>query len=164
MADSMVALNKGRIEQTGAPMNIYNWPANAFVAGFIGNPRMNFIKASVKRATDDGVKIALPYGAELTVPVSGAALASGQTLTLGIRPEHVAIDSGDALLDVTPNLVEKLGIHTLAYADVEGALARFCALLEGFLPIKEGVPVRVCVVGRKCHLFDEQDIALAPLD
>ncbi|TIM63671.1 MAG: TOBE domain-containing protein, partial [Mesorhizobium sp.] len=110
LADKIVVLKAGRIEQTGTPLSLYDDPDNAFVAGFIGTPRMNFLKATV---VDDGK--ALTAG-EARVDISHleARLESGRTVALGIRPEHLDEKEGVALplaVDVTERLGSTSYVH-----------------------------------------------------
>jgi len=95
LADRIVILNAGRIEQIGTPMELYNHPANLFVAGFIGSPRMNFIEA--ERLGQNGAK------------------------TLGVRPEHIAVDAKSGDWKGTVLHVEHLGADTILYLDTEQA-------------------------------------------
>ncbi len=92
LADKIVVLNEGRVEQVGPPLDLYYRPANRFVAGFIGSPRMNFLPATVAARRDDAVEVAVG-GATLTLPGS-YAVAVGETVTLGIRPEHIRVGEG----------------------------------------------------------------------
>ncbi|TGQ04917.1 MULTISPECIES: ABC transporter ATP-binding protein [unclassified Mesorhizobium] len=110
LADKIVVLKAGRIEQTGTPLSLYDDPDNAFVAGFIGTPRMNFLKAVV---VDDGK--ALTTG-EARVDISHlkTKLENGKTVTLGIRPEHLDEKQGVALplaVDVTERLGSTSYVH-----------------------------------------------------
>ena len=105
LADKIVVLRAGRIEQIGSPMDLYNDPDNAFVAGFIGSPRMNFLAAEVR----DGALRA--GGAVLPLPPVATALRQGQKLQLGIRPEHLeqVADPETPGLPITVEVVERLG-------------------------------------------------------
>jgi lactose/L-arabinose transport system ATP-binding protein len=102
LADKIVVLRTGKIEQVGSPMHLYDDPDNAFVAGFIGSPRMNFLRASV---TENGLQLG-----DITAPLPdhSTQLTPGQTLQLGIRPEHLDQTSG-VRLPVVVEVVEKLG-------------------------------------------------------
>ena len=94
MADKIVVLRAGRIEQIGSPLTIYHHPANTFVAGFIGSPRMNLLPATVRAVTDATVSVDGPGGLALAVPVASAGAAAriavGDPVTLGVRPEDLA--------------------------------------------------------------------------
>ncbi|RWE78573.1 ABC transporter ATP-binding protein [Mesorhizobium sp.] len=110
LADKIVVLKAGRIEQTGTPLSLYDDPDNAFVAGFIGTPRMNFLKAVV---VDDGKTLTV---GEARVDISHlkTRLESGKTVTLGIRPEHLDEKQGVALslaVDVTERLGSTSYVH-----------------------------------------------------
>ncbi|WP_428671252.1 ABC transporter ATP-binding protein [Roseibium sp.] len=155
MADRIVVLDQGVISQVGSPLELYHKPRNLFVAGFIGNPKMNFVNVTGKNATEDGVIVALPSGQELTVNVAARGDVSGKSLTLGIRPEHLTLGPADASIEVVPNVVEHLGIHTVTYSTVDGAKATFCSLLPGSAPAKVGKAVAMGFNGKDCHLFDE---------
>lgn len=119
MADRIVVLNAGQIAQTGAPLELYHKPANTFVAGFIGNPKMNFLPVTCKGVSDAGVEVDYK-GQTVTIPVTSQAGLVGRTLTLGVRPEHITLGTGDLNLKVTPTVIERLGAHTVAYAAIGG--------------------------------------------
>jgi multiple sugar transport system ATP-binding protein len=115
LANKIVVLNQGRVEQIGAPLDLYHRPANLFVAGFIGSPQMNFLKARVEAARS-GLAILSVDGAELALPAPPAGLVETEALTLGIRPEHMT-EGGDGALKVEGHVeaVEHLGEATLVY-------------------------------------------------
>jgi multiple sugar transport system ATP-binding protein len=112
LADRIVVLRSGQIEQVGTPLEVYNHPANLFVAGFIGSPRMNLLPG---RVTGDG-QVAL--GSEtrpIHVPTVGRA-GHGTQVTLGVRPEHIeVVDDGEADILLTLDLIEQLGGETYLY-------------------------------------------------
>lgn len=109
LADRIVVLRDGRIEQTGSPLQLYNDPDNQFVAGFIGSPKMNFLPAI---ATQEGVR--LPEHGNVLVPVT-LPVAANTEITVGIRPEKFTPD-GSVALDLQVEFVEYLGNETLVYA------------------------------------------------
>jgi multiple sugar transport system ATP-binding protein len=158
MADRIVVLDAGDISQTGAPLELYHKPANLFVAGFIGNPKMNFLPVTCKSVSDAGVMV--DYGGQTaTLPVAPREGMIGKMLTLGIRPEHVQLGSGDISLTVTPTVIERLGAHTVAYASLNGEGENFCAMLPGSVGIRADTPVVTGINALDCHLFDEAGIA-----
>jgi lactose/L-arabinose transport system ATP-binding protein len=109
MADRIVVLRAGRIEQIGAPVELYQNPDNAFVAGFIGSPRMNFLAATVQ----PGGKL-VAGGIEVDSPV-GTALQPGKVLQFGLRPEH--LDAADGMsLEASVEFVEILGSTSYVHA------------------------------------------------
>ena len=109
LADKIVVLRDGRIEQVGSPLELYDDPDNIFVAGFIGSPKMNFLEGVAEAG---GVRLADFPGQVIPSPVS---LASGAAVTVGIRPEHFT-SAGSAALDVAVEIIEHLGGETYAYA------------------------------------------------
>jgi lactose/L-arabinose transport system ATP-binding protein len=120
LADKIVVLRAGLVEQVGAPLDLYDDPANMFVAGFIGSPRMNFLKARVTAAAAGRVTIGLVNQPEvqLTLPIA-AAVRAGDEVNLGVRPENfVAEGAGDADLSVEVDVAEHLGSTSYVYAHV----------------------------------------------
>ena len=97
MADRIVVLQSGVVEQVGSPMDLYRYPRNLFVAGFIGSPRMNFLGTSVQQVVPDGLMIALGSAGTLHVPMQSGMSATGDKVTLGIRPEHVTLVAAGGL-------------------------------------------------------------------
>ena len=111
LADRIVVFNHGRIEQVGTPIELYDRPANTFVAGFIGAPSMNFIDASID--TTRGAP-AVAFGSA-RVPIDGGTLPNGP-IRLGVRPEHISIvRDGASDFTGTVEIVEKLGAESLIY-------------------------------------------------
>src|SRR3954449_3144801 len=103
LADRIVVLRAGRIEQVGTPLELYNRPSNAFVAGFIGSPRMNFLPATV--IADDGTLRVTVGESEIALPRAASGLAAGAAVTLGIRPEHIDVADGTGMITATVDLV-----------------------------------------------------------
>jgi len=115
LASKIVVMNHGRIEQVGAPLELYRNPRNLFVAGFIGSPRMNFIKGQVLRVEDDGATIGFA-GTETALTVRPGSLKPGDSVTVGIRPEHMEEGGADAAsLRGTIDAVEQLGESSYVY-------------------------------------------------
>lgn len=154
MADRIVVLNAGYIAQVGAPLELYHKPQNTFVAGFIGNPRMNFLPVTCTRVLADGVEVSY-QGKSLVVPVLPRAGMEGAGLTLGIRPEHITLEPGDLTLRVTPSVVEQLGQQTIGYAGLPGRDEHFCFVLPGTRVIEDDKPLDVSFTASECHLFDK---------
>jgi multiple sugar transport system ATP-binding protein len=153
MADKIVVLSAGAIEQVGSPLELYNRPANRFVAGFIGNPKMNFIAGTCTDADASGLRVNLGTLGTIVLPrVNGAAWV-GKPVVLGIRPEHVRLGGDGFALKVTPYILERLGIHTVAYATLPSGEA-FVSLFEGDPAIQDGVEMAVSIDPAACHLFD----------
>ncbi|KAA0690883.1 sn-glycerol-3-phosphate ABC transporter ATP-binding protein UgpC [Neorhizobium sp. P12A] len=123
LADKIVVLRSGNIEQIGAPLDLYDNPANQFVAGFVGSPKMNFIAADVVEVNANGVVIALASQRDvrLTIPLEGAAPKIGDKVVLGVRPEHfLDAGKGDVDLTVAVDVAEHLGSTSYIYANIAG--------------------------------------------
>ena len=122
LADKIVVLRAGNIEQVGAPLDLYDDPANRFVAGFVGSPKMNFLDATVIGGGADSVTLALDSdpAVRLTLPIK-ERVNEGARVSLGIRPEHFAdAGGGDADLTVHVDVAEHLGSTSYVYARTEG--------------------------------------------
>ena len=169
MADRIVVLNAGTIAQVGPPLELYHKPANLFVAGFIGNPKMNFLPVTCDAVSEAGVAVSYK-GRSITVPVDPAGVEPGMPLTLGIRPEHIESGPGDLDLTLMPTVIERLGAQTVAYASLEGKGEDFCAMLPGVSPVRLDHPMPVGIKAADCHLFTaggaalERRVALTEID
>ncbi len=154
LADRVVVMNKGRIEQIAQPEELYLRPATRFVAGFIGSPGMNFFDVQVE--TDgDGLALRLPDGQSLAVPSERDALfrpMAGKAGVLGIRPEHFSLAAGPVTLDITAGLVEPLGMETLVHFDLDGR--PFVARLLPESSLRSGIALRLSVDMARVHLLD----------
>ena len=158
MADKIVVLRLGRIEQVGAPLDLYNKPANKFVAGFIGSPQMNFVAVT---AGADGA-VAPKFGGSVLVP--GAGAAAGTALTLGVRPEHLSLQPqpGALALPITVAQVEQLGGLSLIYGTLPGEDTRVTVQHAGQVRTAVGDTLTAYASAEACHLFvaDEAGRAL----
>ncbi|XAT60060.1 sn-glycerol-3-phosphate ABC transporter ATP-binding protein UgpC [Rhodobacteraceae bacterium Araon29] len=153
MADRIVVLNEGRIEQFGTPMELYHHPATKFVAGFIGQPNMNLVPASVARVSPKGLHVELSEGTQLCLPVATDASQPGDHVEIGMRPEDVHMNKDDGL-KVTVNVLERLGGTSITYGQLPNSQIKFCAALAGDAPIKEGEVISLSVDPNDCHVFD----------
>jgi multiple sugar transport system ATP-binding protein len=118
MADRIVVMQLGHVEQMGAPLELYDRPANLFVAGFIGSPAMNFLDATVKRTNGTAVAVAHD-GTQLPLPNSAAG-KDGQPIVYGVRPEHLRLVGTSEGLDGEVVVVEPTGAETLVVTRVAG--------------------------------------------
>ncbi|TLX63819.1 maltose/maltodextrin ABC transporter ATP-binding protein MalK [Stutzerimonas nosocomialis] len=154
LADKIVVLNAGRIAQVGPPLELYHYPQNQFVAGFIGSPQMNFLPVRALRADADGVEVELPGGSALKIPVDGSGVSEGEQLTLGIRPEHfVELEQADFVLHGEVAVAERLGDHNLLYLTQEGLDTMVTLRCDGNRRIAVGQPYAAGLMADKCHLF-----------
>ena len=163
MADKIVVLRGGRAEQVGTPMDLYHRPANAFVAGFIGSPRMNQLPATVSQVSQQGVSVTAPGGLTLTLPVVADDVRPGEPVTLGLRPEHLTVepqaDSTSLSLDVY--VTEPLGGETILYGHI-GDSHTLVVKVPGSTNTGKGQRVPVRIAPEMCHLFREDGTAFAP--
>ena len=162
MADKIVVLQAGRVEQVGSPLELYHRPANVFVAGFIGSPRMNLLPGTVVEARADGVVIALASGTRVTAPAHAAQATPGAAVTLGVRPEGFHIDPTGSI-GGTVHLVERLGGLTLLHLTTEGGQS-LTVQAHGSDPTRVHDTVRLSIDAGSCHLFDAMGNALPHLD
>ena len=152
MADRIVVLRAGRIEQVGTPLELYNSPRNLFVAGFIGSPKMNFMAATVRNLAA-GVQLDITSGGSVTVPDLNGLVDEHQIVTLGIRPEHVALAAGG--MPVVVNLAEQLGGNTILHGTL-GDGQPLVIQIVGQAKIKRGDTVPVIIPLGCCHVFNGQ--------
>jgi multiple sugar transport system ATP-binding protein len=162
MADKIVVLQAGRVEQVGSPLDLYHHPANLFVAGFIGSPRMNMLPAKVVEAGASGTMVALSSGQRTSVPVEAGTAHPGDSVTLGIRPEGLHIDPG-GMIPAAVSLVERLGGLTLLHVKTDGD-QEMTVQIEGSAPVRAHDQISLAVDAAACHLFDKAGQALQHLD
>jgi len=161
LADRVVVMNRGRIEQIGTPNELYHNPATRFVAGFIGSPAMNFVPCRLEEAAG---KLNLRLTDRLAFPVPAARAARyrnvprNEKLLLGIRPEHLAeanahgepgVEPFETVLDVT----EPMGMETLVYFTLEGT--QMCGRVSPTAGAREGAALRMAVDLNNMHLLNE---------
>jgi multiple sugar transport system ATP-binding protein len=157
LADRIVVLSAGRIEQVGAPLELYEHPCNLFVAGFIGSPRMNFIEATLVSGSEAEAVVRLASGAQVRCLVDATGAQPGDKLTLGVRPEHFVVGgAGDNTLEVTVTFVESLGGSTQAYCAFPGVEDALTCALDGRTRVRHGDGLRLGVPAEAAYLFDAQ--------
>jgi multiple sugar transport system ATP-binding protein len=159
LADKIVVLRDGRVEQVGAPLQLYHHPANRFVAGFIGSPQMNFLAARLQSSAPFA-EVRLAGGETQQVAVDASGLATGAAVTCGIRPEHVElVRSGDAALGATVEIREMLGDHSLVFLRIRGSDELLTAKLKPGTEPAAGERVGIRLPPAHCHLFGADDRA-----
>jgi len=161
LADRIVVLSAGKIEQVGSPLELYEHPDNLFVAGFIGSPRMNFIAAELVDSGATHANVRLQNGSVIRCAVNGQALKPGAKLTLGVRPEHLeaAGNRTDNRIDMAVTFVESLGSTTHAYGDFPGVEEQLTCELDGATRVKGGQTLGLVIPADKAYLFDAQGLA-----
>ncbi|MCR9121685.1 MAG: sn-glycerol-3-phosphate ABC transporter ATP-binding protein UgpC [Phyllobacteriaceae bacterium] len=155
MADHVVVMRAGIIEQHGAPLDLYERPANRFVAGFIGSPAMNFVDGVI---AEDGRHVRLGIRSNSTIAID-RTLEAGREVLVGLRPEHIALgDAQDASAAFTVGAVEPTGAVTYVFSDDEPELI---AIADGISTLKRGDTVGFSIDPGLVHLFDpETEIAI----
>jgi multiple sugar transport system ATP-binding protein len=151
LADRMVVLNERRIQQAGAPMEVYARPANAFVARFVGSPAMTLAPATVLPGGPHA-RVRLACGAEVQTRVPRDGLADDMPVHLGLRPEHVAVVAPGGGVDAETVLVERLGDRTLVYARLSDGL-EVTAQDVGDSAVRMGDRIGFRIIGAAAHLF-----------
>ena len=143
-------------------MELYHHPANLFVAGFIGSPKMNFISATLESAASTEALLRLADGRLLRADVDATALPGGAAVTLGVRPEHIDSQSAspDNELRGTVHAAEHLGDVTYLYIDVPGAQAPVIVRASPDNPLAAGDTARLGLPPQRCHVFDAEGRAL----
>ncbi|WLI15309.1 MULTISPECIES: ABC transporter ATP-binding protein [Pseudomonas] len=158
LADKIVVLNGGRVEQVGSPRELYERPASRFVAGFLGSPRMNFLSARLQAPGETSLVDTLVWGIT-SLPFDSSNLAAGTTLSLGIRPEHMSLTAADGAAGVVVTAVEYLGSETYVHLDTghdEPMICR-CEVNAGW---QAGDRVELQLDIGNLHLFDADGTAL----
>lgn len=160
MADKIVVLHDGVVEQVGSPMALYHHPRNRFVAGFIGSPKMNFLPVTLASVTPEGVAIRLPGGGERSVPVDGQHLEANAALELGVRPEHLVLEEQGPLSGEI-KVLERLGGQTSLYVQMDDELITIMA--DGDVAYRVNDTVHFGFAPERAHLFDAGGLALPSL-
>ncbi len=152
LADQIVILNEGNIEQIGTPIDVYDKPKNLFVAAFIGSPAMNLIEGEV--VDGNGGRAVRSGGGELLPIPQGINAAPGQKVVYGVRPEHLGVaTTGVAGNAATVNVVEPTGREIHVYATLGGE--EVCAIIEDRVELAAGQPIRLLPRLDRVHLFDK---------
>ncbi len=150
MADRIVVMSNGNVEQIGAPLDIYDDPANTFVASFIGSPGINLIKGIVRR-TGDNASVEAPNGIQLPLNPE-APVEDGQPITYGIRPEHISLGEGGFFGDV--ELIEPTGAETLIFSKLGDI--KLCARTMERCNVKRGDSIELVPDVKQVLLFDAE--------
>jgi len=152
MADLIVVMRDGVVEQRGRPLELYDKPANLFVAGFIGSPAMNFLPATLKRDAR-GARLEMANGVSVTAP-SDAAATDGQKVVFGTRPEHLTLGSDGQGLPASVVVVEPTGADTQVFAKF--ADTQLTAVFRERHDFRPGETIRLVPDHERTHLFDAE--------
>ena len=157
MADKIVVLREGYVEQVGAPLDLYHKPANKFVAGFIGSPAMNFMDGTISGISDKSVELELNSDLKIKIPCQpGNDAATGSPVSAGVRPEHLELTSEkEAKLRGEVFAVERLGGETYLYVNTESN-KELTVHAAGDKVVSVGDSVSIGFSPNTCHVFDRQ--------
>ncbi|TFF51823.1 ABC transporter [Pseudomonas putida] len=158
LADKIIVLNGGRVEQVGSPRELYERPASRFVAGFLGSPKMNFLPARL-HAPGDTSLVDTPVLGMTALPFDSSDLAAGTLLSLGIRPEHVSLKAAEETAGIVVMGVEYLGSETYVHLETgqDELLTCRCEVNAGW---QAGDRVELQLDTDHLHLFDADGRAL----
>lgn len=160
LADKIVVLDAGHIAQVGKPLELYHYPANRFVAGFIGSPKMNFLPVKVTGAEPTRVQVELPNRQQVWLPVDGTEVIVGSNLSLGIRPEHLLpSDVAEVTLSGEVQVVEQLGNETQIHIQIPAIRQNLVYRQNDVVLVEEGATFAIGLPPHRCHLFREDGTA-----
>ena len=159
LADKIVVLNAGRVEQVGSPLELYNDPATIFVAGFIGSPKMNFIPAKLEEMSSDKVYVRFDSGPKIEVAIPSVQPSPGTPVTIGIRSEHVVLRAPDAEKagnELTGEVIaqERLGELTYLYVKVPDSEQLLTVRAHANVDVAERTRVRLHMPSTSLYMFD----------
>jgi len=157
LADRIVVLHAGVVEQVGTPLEIYNTPDNLFVAGFIGSPRMNFIPGIVLPDEAGKTRIQLSGGKVISTKLSSTSLTDGTEVTIGIRPEHlIPVEAGQGLLSGEVQIAEHLGGETFVYITLQDG-DTVVIEIKGQAHIHPGEKLDLGITNSDFHIFGKDE-------
>ncbi len=151
MADRIVVMHDGVVQQVGAPLELYDRPVNTFVAGFIGSPGMNFLPATVARE-GDSLKAIFSSGESLPL-LPELPVRHGDQVTVGLRPEHIKI-AADGEISAEVEVVEPLGLSTQFYVQVAGQ--QLCVFAMGRSALAPGDRIKLSAATQDLHVFNSE--------
>ena len=170
LGDKIVVLNEGHVQQAGTPLTLYQQPANRFVATFIGSPTINLLPARVIEVSDLGARLQLGNGSKVLATVDAAQLQVGETVEVGLRPEHcevlssgVAPGADDTALDAEITLVEHLGESNLLYLKMDDG-QELIVRGDGNAEVRLGDSVIVRAAPAALYVFRAEGSACARLN
>jgi multiple sugar transport system ATP-binding protein len=166
LADRIVVLNAGRIEQVGTPLELYSSPKNIFVAGFIGSPKMNFIDVKPIRSENGESQVRLPCSNAIQVPVAPSLLELNRKLAVGIRPEHITVaqNASDNKLTGTVKVVERLGDVSYLHVETNRYTDPLMMRVSPDSNYKVGDDIRISLPRAHCYVFAEDGQRIPPLN
>jgi multiple sugar transport system ATP-binding protein len=169
LGDRIVVMHEGRIQQAGTPLELYEHPSNRFVASFIGSPTINLVPATTEACAAAGARLQVHAGCVVDVAVDGSALAPGQAVEIGIRPEHLMVTDGrsETAADAASprirfggevTLIEQLGESHLVYLRCADGL-ELVSRASGHTRLRVGDRIALEADPVGLHVFDAQGAA-----
>jgi multiple sugar transport system ATP-binding protein len=154
LADRIVVMSDRNIQQVGTPMEIYDRPANRFVARFVGSPAMTMLPVTMADADDEYAQVRLADGTLIRTAVPRNVGTKGDVFDLGLRPENVTVAAvGQGTIDGEAIIVERLGDRTIIYARLPDG-SEMTAVDSGDSPVRMGDKIGLLIAGQAAHLFD----------
>jgi multiple sugar transport system ATP-binding protein len=167
LADRILLLNTGEavakdgsVAQYGTPLELYHRPANLFVAGFIGSPKMNFFEAKLEQSGAQTSRLTLSSGEVLQAHVDTGRLAAGARVTVGVRPEHVRLGNATQHITREVSWQERLGDVTYLYLDAGVGHEGWVVKADGNVQCEPGTRIAVSLPAQDIHVFDDSGQAL----
>ena len=167
LADRILLLNTGEavqrdgsVAQCGSPLELYHAPCNVFVAGFIGSPKMNFVKGTLVEGHPDRARVRLDTGEVIEAMVDASSIKPGEAVTVGLRPEHADLGTSTQHVVRQVQWQERLGESTYLYLDSGVANEPFVLKAPGHAHAEPGQRIALCMPPKALHLFDHQGHAL----
>jgi len=158
LADRIVLLSAGNIEQVGTPLELYSHPKNSFVAQFIGSPSMNIIPATIC-STGDNTEVSILQQAKITLPIKTKSSEEDKLAQFGVRPEDFyLVEDGEYIVAGNIDFIESLGESTLLYIVIDGYDQYVSCKLQGIFEFKKGDSIKLSAKKNKMHLFDAKGI------
>jgi multiple sugar transport system ATP-binding protein len=154
LADRIVVLSGGRIEQVGSPLTLYEHPDNLFVAGFIGSPGMNLLEGVILECNAESATVRLGGGETICCCVDARRATTGDNVRLGVRPEHLLPGVTENALRCQVTFVESLGSITYAYCSNAGCAEVLTAAVDGQAQVRSGDALSLGVPPARTYLFD----------
>jgi len=161
LADRIVVLRGGVVEQVGAPLELYQKPANLFVAGFLGSPAMNLITGRIEQVDAGRMSVRVAGGTAVQV-TARAGLKVGASVTLGVRAEHMVLEpvADNGGIHVVVQAAELLGDASYVYLTPDGGMTQFIARVDAEARWQNGQMARVHVAPERWHVFNQDGVAL----
>ncbi len=155
LADRIVVLSYGNVEQVGTPLELYHHPRNLFVAGFIGSPKMNFIEGKLVSASEESATVQLADGGIIVAAVDAREGIAGAKVTVGIRPEHWLFDISGNTITSEVIAVEHLGESTMLYLQARDAVEPIVVRADATHDAQVGENISVHLPPSRCYLFND---------